>query len=104
MRNRIQDLQRRLNRAAPKIRRPRREFSCPIISETVIIGLRRTVGFGQSRGTTNGFFVQCNQVDCQYAESNTPPCPLHVGLFEHELEARGFKRSDNDQDELKTGA
>jgi hypothetical protein len=31
------------------------------------------------------YFVQCNQVDCQYVEANAPPCPLHVGLFAEEI-------------------
>jgi hypothetical protein len=33
----------------------------------------------------NAQFVQCNQVDCQYAGDNTPPCPLSVLLFVDEL-------------------
>jgi hypothetical protein len=31
------------------------------------------------------YFVQCNQVDCQYVEANAPPCPLNVGMFTEEI-------------------
>ena len=54
-----------------------REFWCEVVSETVMIRLKRHGGFGRSQG----YFVQCNQTDCQYVEENKPPCPLHVGLF-----------------------
>jgi hypothetical protein len=30
-------------------------------------------------------FVQCNQLDCQYADENRPPCPLSVVLFADEI-------------------
>ena len=29
--------------------------------------------------------VLCDQVDCQYAGSNAPPCPLSVALFLDDL-------------------
>jgi hypothetical protein len=60
-----------------------REFWCEVVSETVLIRLKRHGGFGRSQG----YFVQCNQVDCQYVEENKPPCPLHVGLFADEIRA-----------------
>ncbi len=66
-----------------------REFWCEVVSETVLIRLRRADGFGRLRG----YFVQCNQTDCQYVDENKPPCPLHVGMFVEEIraaeEARG---------------
>ena len=34
-----------------------------------------------------GYFVQCNQTECQYVEANAPPCPLHVGMFAEEIKA-----------------
>ena len=66
-----------------------REFGCEVVSETVLIRLRRADGFGRPQG----YFVQCNQTDCQYVDENKPPCPLHVGMFAEEIrvaeEARG---------------
>ena len=60
-----------------------------MVSETVLIRLRRSNGFGRQRG----YFIQCNQTDCQYVDENKPPCPLHVGMFAEEIkvaeEARG---------------
>ncbi len=50
-----------------------REFGCEVVSETVLICLRRSNGFGRPQG----YFVQCNQTDCQYVDENKPPCPLH---------------------------
>jgi hypothetical protein len=60
-----------------------REFWCPVVSETVLIRLKRPPGFGRPQG----YFVQCNQADCQYVDENKPPCPLHVGLFADEIRA-----------------
>ena len=66
-----------------------REFWCDVVSETVLIRLRRPGGFGRPPG----YFVQCDQTDCQYVDENKPPCPLHVGIFADEIraaeEARG---------------
>jgi hypothetical protein len=58
-----------------------REFWCPVVSESVMIQLKRPGGFGGS----SGYFVQCNQVDCQYVEQNKPPCPLHPDMFMNEI-------------------
>ena len=60
-----------------------RTFQCPVVSEEVIIRLRRWGGFGRPPG----YFVQCNQTDCQYVDENKPPCPLHVGMFADEIRA-----------------
>lgn len=60
-----------------------REFFCEVVSEKVLIRLKRPGGFGRSQG----YFVQCNQNDCQYVEENKPPCPLHVGLFADDIKA-----------------
>ncbi len=60
-----------------------REFWCEVVSEMVLIRLRRPGGFGRRRGN----FVQCNQTDCQYADENKPPCPLHVDMFTEEIRA-----------------
>ena len=60
-----------------------REFACDVVNENVQIRLKRWGGFGRPPG----YFVQCNQLDCQYVEENKPPCPLHVGLFADEIRA-----------------
>ena len=70
-----------------------REFRCEVVSEMVLIRLRRPHRF--SRPT--GHFVQCNQTDCQYVDENKSPCPLHVGMFTEEIvageEVRGRRTS-----------
>jgi hypothetical protein len=65
-----------------------REFWCPVVSEAVLIRLTRPAGLGRPAG----YFVQCNQADCQYVEANAPPCPLHVGMFSAEIQAAAAAR------------
>jgi hypothetical protein len=60
-----------------------REFWCPVVSEAVLIRLRRPSGLS---GPT-GYFVQCNQTDCQYVDENKPPCPLSVAMFADDIAA-----------------
>jgi hypothetical protein len=60
-----------------------REFWCPVVSETVLIRLKRPGGFGGP----STYFIQCNQEDCQYVEANKPPCPLGPAMFEEEIRA-----------------
>ena len=71
-----------------------KEFTCSVVSETVVIRLKRPGGFGRPQG----YFVQCNQTDCQYVDENKPPCPLHVGMFADEIraaeEARASRRDE----------
>jgi hypothetical protein len=64
-----------------------REFWCPVVSEPVLIRLTRPT----MRPT--GYFVQCNQTECQYVEANEPPCPLHVGMFAEEIKAAAAVRA-----------
>jgi len=52
-----------------------------VVKESVMIRLKRTGGFGKPQS----YFVQCDQLDCQYVEENKPPCPLHAGLFADEI-------------------
>jgi hypothetical protein len=59
------------------------------VSETVLIRLKRPPGFGRPQG----YFVQCNQLECQYVETNAPPCPLHVGMFAEEIRAAEAMRA-----------
>ena len=72
------------------------EFWCDVVSETVLIRLKRSGGFGKPQG----YFVQCNQADCQYVDENKPPCPLHVGMFADEIrlaeEARARRASERE--------
>jgi hypothetical protein len=65
-------------------RAPRKSFRCPVVSETVTITLTRRRRFS----SPDERYVQCSETDCQYAEANTPPCPLHLGLFAEELQGR----------------
>jgi hypothetical protein len=60
-----------------------REFSCPVVSEPVLIRLTRPTGLRPA----TGYFVRCNQTECQYVEANEPPCPLHVDMFAEEIKA-----------------
>jgi hypothetical protein len=67
----------------------KREFWCPVVSEHVLIRLRRADGFGRRRG----YFVQCDQSECQYVDENLPPCPLHTAMFAEEIKAAEAARS-----------
>jgi len=60
-----------------------REFWCPVVSEPVLIRLTRPTHLMRS----TGYFVQCNQAECQYVEANEPPCPLNVSMFAEEIKA-----------------
>ena len=60
-----------------------REYLCEVVSETVQIRLKRSSGFGRPAG----YFVQCDQVDCQYGDENKPPFPLHLGMFTEDIKA-----------------
>lgn len=66
-----------------------RDFWCDVVSERVQIRLRRWSGFGRPPG----YFVQCNQTECQYVEENKPPCPLHIGMFAEEIRALEAERA-----------
>jgi hypothetical protein len=70
-----------------------REFECKVVSETVLIHLRRSNGFGRPQG----YFVQCNQTECQYVDENKPPCPLHAGMFAEEIRAAEAARPHRDE-------
>lgn len=58
-------------------RTPAKPYHCSLLSEDVTIQLRR-------RPTLDGrgkMFVHCSEVDCQYVDTNEPPCPLTMALF-----------------------
>jgi hypothetical protein len=72
-----------------------REFWCEVVSETVMIRLRRPGGFGRPQG----YFVQCDQTDCQYVDENKAPCPLNVGMFAEEIRTAEETRARRIQEE-----
>jgi hypothetical protein len=78
-------------RGASVARLPSKLFRCHVVSETVTIALRRRTSFGEDNGT---LFVQCNERDCQYVDTNAPPCPLTLELFSTEIAARAAPRAE----------
>jgi hypothetical protein len=65
-------------------RSPKRPFYCSVISETVSIAARRR----RSLDGRGPLFVQCSEVDCQYVDTNAPPCPLTLDLVAEDLPER----------------
>ena len=63
-----------------------REYQCGVVNEPVKISLRKKSTAGLR--STDEFFVQCDQQECQYVEENKPPCPLNLSLFEAEIQER----------------
>ena len=70
-------------------RMPSKSFSCGVISETVTIALQRRLSLGAS----GKLFVRCSERDCQYIDTNQPPCPLTLDLFATEIEDRMGRRA-----------
>jgi hypothetical protein len=66
-----------------------RDFWCPVVSEKVRIRLKRPGGLGRPVG----YFVQCDQADCQYVDENKPPCPLTPEMFGDEIRAADAARA-----------
>jgi hypothetical protein len=62
-------------------------------SEAVQIRLKRPGGFGRPQG----YFVQCNQADCQYVDENKPPCPLNAAMFADEIKAAEEARAQRSE-------
>jgi hypothetical protein len=58
-----------------------RDYWCDVMAERVSIRLVWRLG----RTGPNAQVVQCNQLECQYAGENQPPCPLSVVLFADEI-------------------
>ncbi len=71
-----------------------REFWCPVVLEPVRIKLTRPTGFRPS-----GYFVRCDQADCQYVDANEPPCPLNIGMFRDEISAAEGERRARREEE-----
>jgi hypothetical protein len=66
----------------------RKSFRCDVVSETVFIELRRRSVIGGSGRP----FVKCSEADCQYVDTNAPPCPLTLALFEAEIREQAARR------------
>lgn len=71
---------------------PKKPFYCATVSEAVSITLARRRRF-DGRGE---LFVRCGETDCQYVDTNLPPCPLTLGLFTVEI-ARRERRDEGEQ-------
>ena len=56
---------------------PRLEIDCEIAGGTVIVSLRKGGGFREPAG----YYVRCDDRDCQYVDLNQPPCPLRRDMF-----------------------
>jgi len=67
-----------------------KDFFCSVVSENVKIALKTKTSLSQT--FNNELYVQCNQYECQYADENTPPCPLTLTLFAKEIEKREERR------------
>ena len=74
----------------PVPRTPTKSYSCSVVSETVSISLRRR----QSLGGQGKLFVRCSETECQYIDTNEPPCPLTLQLFEAEIAERMAQRTE----------
>lgn len=71
-------------------RTPTKSFQCNVVSETVSISLRRR----QSLGGNGKLFVRCSELECQHIDTNEPPCPLTLALFEAEIAERMAQRAE----------
>ena len=72
---------------------PKKSFYCTVVSETVAITLARRSRFSGRED----LFVQCSEADCQYVDSNAPPCPLTLSLFAVEIERRAARRRSEER-------
>jgi hypothetical protein len=71
-------------------RLPSKPFRCEVVSETVTIALRRRAALDGN----NQLFVRCSELDCQYIDTNEPPCPLTLDLFADEVRERQRRREE----------
>ncbi|MGH7316984.1 MAG: hypothetical protein ACREK9_04620 [Candidatus Rokuibacteriota bacterium] len=71
-------------------RTPTKSYNCSVVSETVSISLRRR----QSLGGNGKLFVRCSETECQHIDTNEPPCPLTLQLFEAEIAERMAQRPE----------
>jgi len=74
-----------------------RLFECQVVNEPVRIFLKQARSIGLRSVRT--FFVQCDQMDCQYVTENKAPCPLATGLFADEI--AGIEQKERQRREEK---
>ena len=67
----------------PMASRRKKIYFCNVVSEEVKITL--TNKFSLNPKFINEQFVQCNQLECQFADLNKYPCPLSPDLFAAEI-------------------
>ena len=67
-----------------------KDYYCAVISEDVkiILKTKRTM----SNTVDKKLYVQCDQSECQYVDSNQSPCPLELQLFDDEIKKREENR------------
>ena len=69
----------------------RQSVECPVVSERVTATLRF-----RPAPSPSGFFVECDQRECQYCEVNAPPCPLNTEMFSGVIAARRTENRRHD--------
>lgn len=76
-------------RKNPLAKRGGKNYFCNVVSENVEIALKNVSSL--SLDSKREFFVQCNQLECQYVDVNQLPCPLNLDLFSDEIKKREEK-------------
>ena len=56
-----------------------KDYYCNVINENVKILLKNKINIGLKYKKDS--FVKCNQEDRQFADKNSPPCPLVIEMF-----------------------
>jgi hypothetical protein len=64
----------------------KQEYQCSVVNERVQIHLCKKPSAGLR--SKSEFFVQCDQSECQYVDTNELPCPLELSLFKEEIRER----------------
>lgn len=69
-----------------------RKITCVVTSDKVCATLKRK--FSISVSEESGYYVECDQEDCQYSGENKPPCPLNLDMFEDDMQKIEEKKLD----------
>jgi hypothetical protein len=69
-----------------------KDYFCSVVTEKVEITLKNRLSLVYK--APRELFVQCNQNDCQYVDTNELPCPLKLDLFTLEIEKLEEKRRE----------
>ncbi|MDM7919717.1 MAG: hypothetical protein QUS12_11185 [Methanosarcina sp.] len=69
-----------------------KDYFCSVVTEKVEITLKNKPSLVYN--APKEFFVQCNQSDCQYVDTNELPCPLKLDLFTLEMETLEERRRE----------